>query len=194
MENMRALRATAVSLFFVLHGAAATAAILPGTPTTTVPSALFDPLCPLSCTLSSPLPGTQFLLPIEITGAIGLQSWSFDLLFDNTVVNPADDFGLYQSVYQAEFSVADPTLSNITSSGLPLAGDLLGIAGFSSGVSGNGLLAFVLFDFVPGQEARDPGFHIDNPTVQQVPEPTALALLAPCLMLLALRRMHIIKA
>ena len=41
------------------------AGLLLGPPTTTVPSSLFDPVG----SLSSPLPGNEFLLPIEITGA-----------------------------------------------------------------------------------------------------------------------------
>ena len=103
------------------------AGILFGTPTTTVPSSLFDPLNPP--TLSSPLPANEFLLPIEITGASGLQDWSFDLNFTAGVVSPLDAGGLYQSVYQAKFNASDPTPSNITSSGLlfpdPLSPDSL---------------------------------------------------------------------
>ena len=44
-----------------------------GTPTTSVPSSLFDSLG----SLTSLLPLGEFLLPIEITGAAGLQSWSW---------------------------------------------------------------------------------------------------------------------
>ena len=159
------------------------AGILVGTPTTTVPSSLFDPLN----TLSSSLPANEFLLPIEITGANGLQDWSFDLNFTDGVVSPLDVGGLYQSVYQAEFNASDPTLSNITSSGLLLPGSLLGIAGFSSGVSGDGLLAYVLFQqLMPGV---DPGFSISNAvTTQAAPEPGTLALLAGVLAVLGGRR------
>jgi len=162
------------------------AGVTPGTPTTTVPSSLVDPLGNLS-----PLSPGQFLLPIEITGAIGLQDWSFDLNFNDTVVSPADVGGLFQSVYQAEFNAAYPTASNITSSGLV---DLLnpsglqGIAGFSSGVSGDGLLAYVLFEFVPGQQDPFPEFSVSNVTTAQAPEPGTLALLAGALMLLGRRR------
>ena len=92
------------------------AAILPGTTTTTVPSCLSDPLG----TLSSPLPANQFLLPIEITGASGLQDWSFDLNFTDGVVSPVDAGGFFQSVYQAEFNAADPTLSDILKQRLPV--------------------------------------------------------------------------
>ncbi len=161
--------------------------ITAGTPTTTVPNDLFDPLCPAFCTLTSPLPGNEFLLPIEITGANTLQDWSFDLNFNDGVVAPVDAGGLYQSVYQAEFNASDPTLSNITSSGFLLPGSpqdtLQGVAGFSSGVSGNGLLAYILFDqLVPG---ANPGFSISGVTVAQAPEPGTLALFAAALLILA---------
>jgi len=158
------------------------AAILAGTPTTSVPSSLFDPLG----TLSSPLPANEFLLPIEITGAGGLQDWSFDLNFAAGIVAPLDVGGLFQSVYQARFSVSDPSLSNITSSGFPLGDSLLGIAGFSSGVSGSGLLAYVLFErLVAGV---DPGFSVSNAVVNQAPEPGTFALLATVVMAVVGRR------
>jgi hypothetical protein len=161
------------------------AVISPGTPTTTVPSSLSDPLS----TLTSPLPTGEFLLPIEITGAAGLQSWSFDVLFDGTIATPFDAGGLSQSVYQAEFNGTDPTLSNITSSGFVFPGVLQGVAGFSSGVSGDGLLAYILFAFQPGQQDPFPSFSIDNATVQQAPEPGTLVLLGGGLLLLGILRM-----
>ena len=174
-----------VASFFLILGSVDAAVISAGTPTTTVPSSLFDPVS----SLSSPLAPGQFLLPIAITGANGLQDWSFDLLFDATVVNPADDGGLYQSVYQAEFNATDSTLSQITSSGFFLT-SLDGIAGFSSGVSGDGLLAFILFEFLPNQQDNDPAFSIANATPQPVPEPETLPLMVCGMLLLgaALRR------
>jgi PEP-CTERM motif len=173
----------------VFVGAVNAAVIEPGTQTTSVPAAIYDPLL----TLTDPLPMGQFLLPIEITGASGLQDWSFDLTFDENVVAPLDVSGLYQSVYQAEFSAVDPTLSNITSSGLLGTGVLEGIAGFSSGVSGNGLLAFVLFEYLPDQSGNDPNFGIEtqDPPIQQVPEPGTMLLLV--LALLTLARMQRVR-
>ena len=183
--RLRGIRALVASLLLLVFGSVDAALISPGTPTTTVPSALFDPLS----SLSSPLPAGQFLLPIEISGANGLQDWSFDLLFDTSVVNPADDGGLYQSVYQAQFNATDPTLSNITSSGFFLT-SLDGIAGFSSGASGDGLLAFILFEFLPNQQDNDPAFSVANATIQQAPEPETLPLMVCGMLLLgaALRR------
>ena len=183
MPSARRVGAMVASLFFLVLGSVDAAVISPGTPTTTVPSSLFDPLA----SLSSPLPPNQFLLPIAISGANGLQDWSFDLLFDASVVNPADDGGLYQSVYQAEFNATDPTLSNITSSGFFLT-SLDGIAGFSSGVSGDGLLAFILFEFLPNQQDNDPAFSVANATTQQAPEPETLALMICGMLLLGAAR------
>src|SRR5262245_39596428 len=101
--------------FFAAAGQAAI--ISTGTALTTVPPDLDDPLPP-PLTLG---PG-QFLLPIKITGAGGLQDWSFDLTFDGSVVTLVNLFDLYDSVYAAHFSAGDPTLIGITSGGLSLPG------------------------------------------------------------------------
>lgn len=177
----RLLFVPALTAAVFVSGTVHAALIAPGAQTTSPPAALFDPFA----TLADPLPSGQFLLPIEITGASGLQSWSFDLTFDDTVVAPLDVGGLYQSVYQAEFNAGDPTLSNITSSGLLGTGLLQGIAGFSSGVSGDGLLVFVLFEYLPDQQTRDPNFGVENPSIQQAPEPGTMLLLAAALLTLA---------
>jgi hypothetical protein len=181
-EKVCAALLLAVALIVPSLGGQA-ALISPGTPTTSIPSALVDPVS----SLSSPLPAGEFLLPIEITGAIGLQDWSFDLNFTDGVVSPLDVGGLFQSVYQAAFNAADPTPSNITSSGFLFPGSLQGIAGFSSGVTGDGLLAYVLFEqLTPGV---DPGFSISNAVITQAaPEPATLALLAGALVVLGGRR------
>lgn len=168
----------------LLAGAAQAALVTPGTPTTGVPAALSDPLA----TLTDPLPAGRFLLPIEVSGASGLQDWSFDLAFDDAVVVALDLGGLFQHVYQAEFSVADPTLSDITSSGLVLPGALLGVAGFSWGGGGDGTLAYLLFAYRPGREGDDPGFVIDPPAPQPVPEPALPWLLGSALLALATTR------
>ncbi len=170
---------TAAALAFC--GPVQAAVITAGAPTTAVPAALSDPLT----TLADPLPASQFLLPIEIAGANSLQDWSFDLGFDETVATPLDVGGLYQSVYQAAFSAADPTLSGITSSGLALPGLLEGIAGFSWGASGDGTLTYVLFQYQPGQEGQDPGAVVDPPPE---PLPGSMGLLGAALLALAATR------
>lgn len=164
--------------------AAQAALITPGSPTTGVPATLHDPLA----TLTDPLPAGRFLLPIEVSGASGLQDWAFDLGFDDAVVAPLDLGGLFQHAYQAEFSVTDPTLSDLTSSGLVLPGALLGVAGFSWGASGDGTLAYLLFEYRAGREGDDPGFVIDPPAPQPVPEPPLPWLLGAALMALAATR------
>lgn len=176
-------RAWALSTL-LLTGAAQAALITAGTPTTGVPGSLHDPLA----TLTDPLPAGRFLLPIEVSGASGLQDWTFDLRFDNAVVTRLDVGGLYQSVYQAEFNATDATLSDITGSGLAVAGALLGIAGLSWGLSGDGTLAYLLFEYRMGQEGQDPGFDIDPPGPQTVPAPSPLSLMSAALMALAATR------
>lgn len=127
----------------------------------------------------------QFLLSIEVREAANLQEWSFDLAFDPAVVRQVDLGGFYYGVYAAQFSMAQPELSSIVSSGLLLDGQLVGVAGFSGGISGNGLLGYIAFEFlVPGQ---DPGFEVGN-VPQPVPEPGTVALMGVGLTLLAGRR------
>lgn len=185
----RAARALVGALALVASATslpAQAAVIQVGTPQAVLPGTLRDPLG----TLSAGLPADAILVPIEITGASGLQDWGFDLTFDGTVVQPLDLFGLYQWVYQAEFSATEPAASDITASGF-LLGDLLqGVSGFSSGISGDGVLAFLLFQFLPAHGDSDPGFEIVDPPVNQTPEPGSLALLAASLAAAAVIRRH----
>nr|WP_186329892.1 PEP-CTERM sorting domain-containing protein [Variovorax boronicumulans] len=127
----------------------------------------------------------QFLLPIEVREAADLQDWSFDLAFDPAVVRRVDPGGFYDGMYAAQFSAAQPALSSIVSSGLLLDGQLVGVAGFSGGVSGDGLLAYIAFEFLaPGQ---DPGFEVGNVPLP-IPEPGTVALMVLGLALLTGRR------
>lgn len=175
-----------LAVAFASAGAVHAALIAPGAQTTTVPAGLHDPFG----TLSDPLPAGQFLLPIEVADAIDLQDWSFDLTFDGTVVAPLDLGGMYAGLYQAEFIVGDlTTLSNITTSGFPFKpGVLEGIAGFSSGATGDGVLAFVLFQYLADRPSDDPNFGIGSPPVQPVPEPGTMVLLTAALLPLAWRQ------
>jgi len=184
-KHASTLRLGVASLLFFALGSINAAVITPGTPTTSVPSDLVDPLA----SLASGLLPDEFLLPIQITGANGLQDWSFDLNFDDSVVSPTDGGGLTQGVYPALFNASDPTSSDILSSGFPVSGAIETIAGFSSGASGDGLLTYVLFEFLPGKQDPFPAFSISGATINQTPEPGTVALLAAGLVVLGSRRL-----
>jgi hypothetical protein len=146
--------------------------------------------------LPPPPPGT-FLVPVEISGAANLQNWQFDLFFDNTVVEEVDPGDGSSGIYGAEFTPGDPNSVSFILSGFPFnsLGEVDTVAGaypsLPSGPSGDGVLAFILFEFLPGHTTDNPSFSIHNAVVQelQVPEPGTLALLAGALMLLAAGRL-----
>ena len=62
--------------------------VFPGSPTTVVPLHLSDGSYLWGITLS--LGPGEFLLPVQISGALDLQSWQWDLHFDPTVVAEID--------------------------------------------------------------------------------------------------------
>jgi hypothetical protein len=177
-----------ISLLMALAGSASGAVISVGTPFET----------PVPSNIPAPLPVGAFLVPVEITGAAGLQSWQFDLVFDNTVVEVIDhDPDISVGIYGAEFTPGDPnTLSEILA-GFPLnaLGLVSGAAGsyplLLTGPTGDGVLAYVVFDFLPGQEAQTPGFAIQNAgVVEAVPEPGTLTLVGAGLTFLVAHRMR----
>jgi hypothetical protein len=143
-----------------------------------------------------PPPAGTFLVPVEISGAAGLQNWQFDLLFDNTVVEEVDPGDGSSGIYGAEFTTGDPNSMSFILSGFPFnsLGMVDTVAGsypsLPSGPSGDGILAFILFEFLPGQTGNDPNFSIQNAVVQeqQIPEPATLPLLAGALVLLTVGR------
>jgi len=169
--------------------------ISPGAPTITVPTYLSDGSYPYAFpNLPTTLASDQFLLPVDISGAAGLQSWQFDLSFDNTVVQEVDPFDGTSGIYGARFTPGDPNslsfiLGGFPFNGLGLVDDVAGsYPSLPNGPSGNGTLAYILFEYLPGQENNDPGFSVGNATVQQAPEPTTLALLAIGLLAFGARR------
>src|SRR5262249_15095929 len=94
-------------------------------------------------------------------------------------------------IYGAEFVPGDASTQSFILGGFPFNG--LGlvddVAGFYpsllDGPSGNGILAYILFRFLDGQEAEEPNFRIDNAAVlQPVPQPGALTLVAAALVAL----------
>ena len=170
----------------------AAAVISPGAPTTTVPSYLSDGSYLFGIIVMLGL--DQFLLPVDISGAAGLQNWQFDLSFDNTVVQEVDPFDGTSGIYGARFTPGDPNslsfiLGGFPFNGLGLVDDVAGsYPSLLNGPSGDGTLAYILFEYLPDQENNDPGFSVDNVTFQQAPEPTTLALIAIGLLAFGVRR------
>jgi hypothetical protein len=177
----------------VLSGAVNAALVSAGIPTTSVPSYLTDGSYLFGITVS--LGPDQVLLPVEITGTANLQNWQFDVLFDNTVVQEVDPSDGTSGIYGAEFTSGDSNSLSFILGGFPdnSSGLVDGVAGFYpsliNGPSGDGVLAYILFEYLPGQQTNDPGFGIENVTIaQQVPEPSTLALLVATLLIVSFAR------
>ena len=174
-----------------------------GTPITSnadLPSYLTDGSYPFGITVS--LSPGEFLVPIDISGAVNLQTWQFDLLYSDAVVQQVDPGDGSFGVYGAEFTPPDlSSLAFILSSGFPidqdsngLPDDLQGVAGsypsLLTGPSGDSPLAFVLFQCNPDPATCNGNFSIANTTVVQgVPEPATLALVLGGLAVLGGRRL-----
>jgi hypothetical protein len=148
-----------------------------------------------------------FVVPIEITGAIALQTWQFDLAF-----NPSDlqvntscvPFSVSGDPYCADFPPGPVTEGPFTSSNgtfltlfIPGVSDNVGglvslVAGayldIPPGPSGNGTLAFVEFVTTPNGTGTSPITVQNGSTTGGVPEPATLALLVGGLALLGVRR------
>jgi len=170
--------------------------ISPGTPTTAVPPYLTDGSYLFGITIPTPLPPGDFLLPIDISGAVNLQSWQFTLLFDNTVVQEVDPGDTTSGIYGAEFAAGDINSLSFILSGFPLnfLGEVDTVAGsypaLLTGPSGNGPLAYILFQCVPDPATCNGNFSVQGTTVVQgAPEPATLVLLTSGLALLGGRRL-----
>lgn len=130
------------------------------------------------------IPTGTFLVPVQIAGASNLQNWQFDLLFDNTVVEEVDPLDGSAGIYGAELTPADASTQAFILGGFPfnplgLVDDVAGSYPFLLvGPSGDGILAYILFRFLDGQEANDPGFSIENAVLlAAVPAPASLVAL-----------------
>jgi len=139
------------------------------------------------------IPSGDFLVPIDVTGAAGLQTWQFDLNYDASVVEEVDPGDGSSGIYGAQFTPGDPTTNSFILAGFPLPGVVSGISGeypdLLNGVTGDGVLAYVLFQFLPGQENKNPDFMIANAQVlEPVPEPSSLAVFGLGLLLMTIRR------
>jgi hypothetical protein len=170
--------------------------ISPGTPTTTVPTYLTDGSYLFGITVPDPLPAGEFLEPVDISGAVNLQFWQFTLLFDNTVVNEVDPFDGTSGIYGAEFTDGDLNSLAFILGGFPFnfLGEVDSVAGsypsLLTGPSGDGVLAFILFQCLDTENCSNPGFSISGTQlVQGAPEPATLLLLASGLALLRGRRL-----
>src|SRR5215471_9067968 len=124
MPNRALIASFAFGLLVLLapHGAIAAPVISVGS----------FPVSPVPSYIPQPLPDASFLVPVEISGAVNLQNWGFDLLFDDSVVTQVqpDPFGGDVGVYGAEFVPGDSnSLSFLLSGGFLLPGDLSGVAG-----------------------------------------------------------------
>jgi hypothetical protein len=192
------IRSLALASFvaFSSFGATADPVISPGTPTTTVPTYLTDGSYLFGITIPTPLPSGEFLLPIDISGAVNLQFWQFTLLFDNTVVQEVDPGDTTSGIYGAEFTDGDLNSLSFILNGFPLnfLGEVDTLAGsypsLLTGPSGDGPLAFILFQCVPDPATCNGNFSIQGATVVQgAPEPATLLLLASGLVLLGGRRL-----
>jgi len=140
------------------------------------------------------IPADTFLVPVQISGANGLQNWQFDLLFDNTVVEQVDPLDGSSGIYGAEFTPGESESQSFILGGFPfnVLGFVDDVAGshpsLLDGASGDGVLSYILFRFLDGQENNDPGFSIENPaTLEPVPAPGTLVLLAAGVAILSLR-------
>jgi hypothetical protein len=129
-----------------------------------------------------------FLVPVVVSGAVGVQTFQFDLIFDNSVVEEVDPGDGSSGIYGAQFTAGNVSSMSFILGGFPFNafGVVDDVAGSypsllnDAGVSGDGVLAYILFAFLPGQENRSPDFAIQagSTTSLPVPEPSTAALLA----------------
>lgn len=155
-------------------------------------------------------PPEVFALPIEITGAVALVTWQFDLSFDPGVVQVNElcvPFSSSGDLYCGDFPSGPVTEGPFTSSGslfqtLFVPGVVDNTSGLVSivaggyvdlppGPSGAGTLAYVEFYWVdPDPEKHgNPRFSVESASVtSSVPEPGTLALLASGMLLLGMAR------
>jgi PEP-CTERM motif len=146
------------------------------------------------------LGGGVFVVPIEITGAVELTAWQFDLSFNPSAVQI--DVGCTPDTYCDLFNGPVTEGPFFTSLALfptlfvpgfidNFLGQLVGAAGFwqdpPPGPSGDGILAYI--QFITVSPDVSPNITVENPSTQSsVPEPATLALFTTGLGLLGARR------
>jgi hypothetical protein len=155
---------------------------------------------------------TPFIVPIEITGAIDVNAFTFDLAFDPTsvMINTAcDPFGdpfcdfvtgpVTQGTFFTDAAVFPPLFVPgfilLDASG-DQTGQLIAVNGAwqdpGAGVSGDGILAFIEFVAVPGGDLDAPitvDGSVPSDEGSTVPEPSSLALAGIALVAMVGRRL-----
>jgi hypothetical protein len=149
---------------------------------------------------------TVFVVPIEISDAVEVISWEFDLTYDPTDVQvntgcdssgvdvycsfltgPVTEGAFFAS--GAPFNLLNPGFIDLDPTTFEQTGLLFGVQGAFGGVppfpSGAGVLAFVEFTLLG--DGTSP-IEVNGSAVSAVPEPGTLALLASGLLLPAARR------
>jgi hypothetical protein len=149
-----------------------------------------------------------FVVPIEITGAVDLIFWQFDVAYDATdvqIVTNCDPFsdpfcnfggtGVTEGPFfgsLSPFNVFNPGFILLDSVTLAQLGQLIAVndtfGGPLPGPSGDGVVAYIEFVTTATGTGTSP-ITVQNPsTTSAVPEPATLALLIGGLVLLGARR------
>jgi hypothetical protein len=150
---------------------------------------------------------TTFVVPVNVSGAIAVQSWQFDLTYDASDVQVnagCDPFSgdVYCSLFTgpvtegdffaagAPFNLLNPGFINLDPVTLAQTGLLFAVngafGGFAPFPSGDGTLAFV--EFIVLGNGTSP-IQV-NGSIQTVPEPGAIVLLAAGVLLTVKQRVR----
>jgi len=152
---------------------------------------------------------SPFIVPIVISGAVDLDSFTFDLAWDptayqiNTACDPfSDGFCDFSTgpITLGTFYTSAATLPSLFNPGFILldgggnqTGQLVGVNGawqdFAPAPSGDGVLAFIEFIAVAGGSPTSPITVVGTPPADNaVPEPAPLLLICGAFVLLGWRR------
>ena len=170
-----------------------------------------DPIISVGTYIPPPpyAPLSTFVVPIDITGAVDLTFWQFDLSYDasdvqiNTGCDPFSD--PYCSLFTgpvtegpffgsvSSFNVFNPGFILLDGITLEQLGQLIAVndsfGGSLPGPSGDGILAYVEFITTATGTGTSPITVVGASTTSSAPEPSTLALFVGALVLLGSRRM-----